>query len=421
METNAAVQTISDRLGRVLYIVRWTVIIGVLLESRLKFTSAELNRPEITAAALAMIALTVVATLTRREGVALARPSLVLAADMAFVSFVAYASDGLQSPFAPLYYIVVITAAVLSSTRAAIACAAVATIALLGMEAIESSGRLSDALIIDDVISTFPYLFLIAVIAGTLMDRVRALANAAAVLREDRARTESEMAIARRVQSAQLPTHLPQADGFELTTIYKPAREVGGDVYDFYPIEPRHMGIMVADVSGKGVPAALLVASTKYSIREHFSEDIAATVTDASAHISAVTTDDTFVTLTYGLLDAVSRKFTYVNAGGMPPMVVREGESEVAIYEYADPPVGIETKPSYSTRTIDLERGDTLVLYSDGLTDALSFGPEGIKRLSEILAEIKDLPLADWREELLRRIENPRHLDDVTVVAIRVK
>jgi serine phosphatase RsbU (regulator of sigma subunit) len=421
VEINAARQAVPGRLGRVLYIVRWVVIIGVLVESRLHFMTARLNRPEITAAALAVLVLTVVATFLWRRGAVLARPWLIVAADMAFGSLVVYASDGLQSPFAPLYYIVVITAAVIVSTRASVLCAAVATGALLGMETLQAHGALTDTLILDDVISTFPYLFLVAVIAGTLMDRVRALGNAAAALREQGVRTESEMAIARRVQSAQLPAHLPSTEGFELAAIYKPAREVGGDTYDFYPVEPERVGVMVADVSGKGVPAALLVASAKYAVREHFSSDLAMTIRDASAHVASVTGDDTFVTITYGLLDIPAREFRYVNAGGMPPIVIPKGASEVRVHDYSDPPVGIEQDPRYSARSIQLAPGDTLVLYSDGLTDALSFGAAGIEKLSALLTEINSLPLTEWREELLRRIDKPQHLDDVTVVAIRAK
>jgi serine phosphatase RsbU (regulator of sigma subunit) len=421
VETRAAATAVPDRLSRVLYIVRWVVILGVLLESRMSFAQVRLDRPQILYGALAMTVLTIVATLSWRRRAGFARPGLIVAADMAFVTLVVYESDGLQSPFAPLYYLVVITAAVIVNTRAAILCAAFATVALLAIEALEVSGRLSETLIIDDVISTFPYLFLIAVIAGTLMDRVRALSDAAAVLREDRARIEREMEIARQVQSAQLPAHLPEIEGLELTTVYKPAREVGGDTYDFYPVEPRRLGVMVADVSGKGIPAALLVGSAKYSVREHYCADLAEAIRDASAHIASVTGDDSFVTVTYGVLDLDSRTFTYVNAGGMPPMVVPRAATQAVVYEHTDPPLGIEAASCCSERTIALQPGDTLIIYSDGLTDALSFGAEGLEKLAALLVEIGDVPLDQWRDRLLERIDEPVHLDDVTVVAMRLK
>lgn len=420
MAKNTALQ-VPLRLGRVLYIIRWVVIIGLLFESRLLFTTARLHPDEITIAAGAMALLTLVATIGRKAHPSLMRPALIMIVDMIFVSLVVLASDGLQSPFAPLYYVVVITAAVLIGTRAAVLCAVTATAALLGMEAMQGHSALIGALVVDDVVSTFPYLFLIAVIVGTLMDRIRAMAETAARFRDERIRTESEMAIAQRVQSAQLPAHLPAVENMELTTIYKPAREVGGDTYDFYPIKLRRFGVMVADVSGKGVPAALLVASTKYAVREHYFADLAATLRDASAHISSVTGEDSFVTVTYGIMETATREFRYVNAGGMPPIVIKQGATEGLIFDHADPPIGIQEEPEYTVRTIQLEPGDTLVVYTDGLTDALSRGPAGVEKLAQVLVDINDLPLPQWRMELLRRIEDPIHLDDVTVVAVRAK
>lgn len=419
MKAASDTSAIPDRLGLFLYIVRWVVIIGVLVESRIGFTHARLNRAEIALAAVGMALLTMAASLNWRSFSQISRPAFVLASDLAFVSLIVYSSDGIQSPFYALYYIVVIEAAVAVSTRAALLSATVATAVLLLIEWNEKRGLLTEALIIDDVVRTFPYLFLIAAITGLLMDRVRALAETAAELRVESARSESEMVIARRVQNAQLPTHLPTLHGIEVTTVYEPAREVGGDAYDFYPVEPDRLGIMVADVSGKGVPAALLVASAKYAVREHFSEDLAATISDASAHIASVTGDDTFVTITYGVLATSSMQFRYVNAGGMPPMVVSKGASTAIIHDYADPPVGIDSGREYSVRTVELNAGDTLVLYTDGLTDALSSGATGIDRLAEVLVEINDLPLQQWREELTKHIAEPAHLDDVTVVAIR--
>lgn len=414
------IQDMPARLSRVLYGIRWVVIIGILLESRLEFTSSFLNRANIFAAALAMAALTLAVGLRPQLFAKAATPGLVLAADLAFVSAVVYESDGLQSPFYPLYYIVVITAAVTVSARAAGLTAAAATAILIGIEMSEGHRSLSETLVIDDVLRTFPYLFLISVISGALMDRIRALDETNAVLREDRARTESEMAIARQVQQAQLPAHLPQLQGLEIAAIYDPAREVGGDIYDFYPIEAHRVGVMVADVMGKGVPAALLVAGARYAVREHYSGDIAATIRGASEHIRSITGDETFVALTYGLLDLKSRQFRYVNAGGMPPIVVRGDGRDVATCDHSDLPVGIEPAPEYEERSVHLKPGDTLVLYTDGLTDALGGPVDGLSKLTQILSELGGLPLSEWRDELTKRMRKPERVDDLTAVAMRI-
>ncbi len=101
--------------------------------------------------------------------------------------------------------------------------------------------------------------------------------------------------------------------------------------------------------------------------------------------------------------------------------MVSRAASATTLHEHSDPPLGICDDADYCERVISLEPGDTLVLYTDGLVDALGFADEGIQRLCRELMEINDLPPAQWREELLRRIDKPRHLDDVTVVAIRAE
>lgn len=418
MASDLAVQAMP-RLARTLYAIRWFVILGVLAESQLKFLSAGWDRSDIAIAAAAMAALTLAAGVRSTVFGSQGTPKIVVLADIAFVTFVVYKSDGLQSPLYPLYYIVVITAAVLISTRAAVVTAFGASALLIAIELAESGGVIGADLLPDDIIRTFPYLFLIAIITGVMMDRIRVLGETTAALREATARTESELAVARQVQEAQLPAHVPEVEGIQIEAICSPAREVGGDIYDFYPIQDGLVGVMVADVCGKGVPAALLVASAKYSVREHYCPDLAQTIQGASAHISSVTRDETFVTMTYGVFDCKSGEFRYVNAGGMPPIVVTS-DGSVSLVSYADPPLGIGESYPYSEHRLPLNSGDTVILYTDGVSDALADDGDGVDRLVQLIGEIGCVPLPELRKRILAGLEPAAHVDDVTMVAVRL-
>lgn len=418
MASDSAVQAVP-RLARTLYAIRWLIILGVLAESQLKFLAAGWDTNDIVIAAAAMAALTLAAGVKSSLFGSPRTPGIIVLADIAFVSFVVYKSDGLQSPLYPLYYIVVITAAVLISTRAAVLTALGASVLLVGIELGEAGGFRGADLLPDDIIRTFPYLFLIAVITGLMMDRIRVLGETTAALRESTARTESELAVARQVQKSQLPAHVPEVEGIQIEAVCRPAREVGGDIYDFYPIQERLVGVMVADVCGKGVPAALLVASAKYSVREHYCRDLASTIQGASAHIYSVTRDDTFVTMTYGVFDIGAGEFRYVNAGGMPPILLRS-DGSVDVISYADPPLGIADSYTYSEHTVPLRDGDTVILYTDGVSDALADGGDGVDRLVALVRETGFVPLPELRQRILAGIEPAAHIDDVTLVAVRV-
>jgi sigma-B regulation protein RsbU (phosphoserine phosphatase) len=121
----------------------------------------------------------------------------------------------------------------------------------------------------------------------------------------------------------------------------------------------------------------------------------------------------------YGILTPASGEFRYVNAGQMPPIVVGQSGAIVS-HQQADVPAGIMTGGDYTVRRIQLQPGDTLVLYTDGLTDALARGGSGVEELEKFLAPLAGRDLSGWRDELERAIALPRHVDDVTLVAIRL-
>src|SRR5262245_35814522 len=185
-----------------------------------------------------------------------------------------------------------------------------------------------------------------------------------------------ELVQAQQVQLSLLPAQ-PDVPGYEFSAYYRPAREVGGDSYDFIPLPTRRLAITVGDVAGKGVPAALLMAKVSADAQFCFQleEDPAAALNRLNArlypHASAV---GRFVTFTAAVLDAESHAVTLVNAGHPPPLLYRPGTG--AVQEAlpggtAGLPLGVEKGEVYRAFRVGLQPGDCLILYSDGVTEAM--------------------------------------------------
>ncbi|MCE5313840.1 MAG: PP2C family protein-serine/threonine phosphatase [Armatimonadota bacterium] len=419
MEQGARPEAPPRRTRIGLYIIRWLAIVGVLIISQLRFTTEVVHSHQILLTVMAMALLTLVLSLISGGRIDSPVRAVNAIVDILFVSVIVYYSGGLSSPFYPLYYIALISTAVIYGTKGAVFGAlAIGSISLV-VQASLKRWALSDTLLVDDVVQTFPYLFLIALIAGALRDRLQALDEAASILRAERAATDREMEVARRVQQAQLPQEIPKIEGVEIAILYNPAQEVGGDLYDFYPVNEDRIGIAVADVAGKGVPAALLVSSAKYGLYEHFSENLAKMATDINHHLISVTTSESFVTLAYGILTIKTGEFRYINAGHMPPIVLK-ADGRTLCHSRSDIPLGIMESADYSEQTIHLEPGDVLILYSDGITDALE-SSGGLESLEAFLREVHGSDISTWGLRLTQRIGEPRHIDDMTMVALYMK
>lgn len=405
----------------ILYIVRWVIIIGVYLESRLQFTNARLDRVEIRIAVFVIAALTIAAHFIPENWVTKKISAFGAIVDIGFVTVVIFFSDGIQSPFYPLYYVTVISVASEFGSKGAITASFVITLLSLGAEIHDANGKITGFLVFEDVIKTIPYLFLVAIITGYLRDRIIELSRNTALLQAEHDAVEREMEIARKVERAQLPVRIPNRDNVEFVVFYRPANEIGGDSYDFYPVNDDSIGINIADASGKGVPAALLVTSTKYAIREHYSDNYSEMMHEINKDLISSTTADTFVTMIFGMLFTTTMELKFVNAGHMPPIVIKGGSGEIIKYEKVDPPLGIAEIDTYSEQSIKLNDGDTVVFYTDGITDALCSGICGYDEFEDFLLEIKDLPLENWNKHFAEKLSHPYHLDDATLLVVRVK
>lgn len=412
---------VARSVGRVLAAARWAIIGLVVLESELEFAAARIQRPEVVASALIIAAGTLLLWLGAGRFPGLRRPVLPNVADVLMVTLIVYFSDGIQSPFFPLFYIAVIATAATHGMLGGLLSAMAVTVLSLAVELADATRLPTEPLVLEDIVRTVPYLFLIGIITGALRDRVRSLADAAARLREEQARMQRDMETARHVQQAQIRADVPNLPWAEVSVLYEPALGVGGDLYDFYPVETDRFGVAVADVAGKGIPAALLVAAAKYSIRGHPSVNQSDLMRLANRDLLDVTTDETFATMVYGVLSQRSGEFLYVNAGHMPPAVVKAETGEVVFFEQSDPPLGILESATFVERCVRIEPGDVLVLYTDGVTDALASNGDGLDRFADFLRSVRDREPASWRDALLSAAANRRRIDDMTMVTVRLR
>ena len=241
---------------------------------------------------------------------------------------------------------------------------------------------------------------------------------------EERARMEQELQTAQYIQRALLPKDVPALPGWQLMPFYRPAREVGGDLYDFIPFEDGRLGIVIGDVTDKGIPAALIMATTCTMLRT------AALATDSPGEVLARVNDllyagtpsRMFVTCFYAILDPYSGRLHYANAGQDLPY--RRQADEVRELRARGMPLGLMPAMVYEEQEVILAPGEYILFYSDGLVEAHNPGREmfGFPRLKTLLAEHADwASLIDYLLNELRCFtgEAWEQEDDVTLVALQ--
>ncbi|GAB4539182.1 MAG: hypothetical protein Fur002_03830 [Anaerolineales bacterium] len=241
-----------------------------------------------------------------------------------------------------------------------------------------------------------------------------------------RERLETEVSLARQIQQTFIPQTLPEHESWQMAARWRTARQVGGDFYDVIQLPDDKFGIFIADVSDKGMPAALFMALTRTLVRAAVFEQ--ASPAEALRRVNDQLLPDTqqgmFVTAVYGVLDAASGTFTYVNAGHNPPLWVK-AHGEVEKLTRTGIALGATEQPRIEQRVITLNVGDTLLLYTDGLTEA--FSPEGelfgddrlAAALQSIQTKTADEVLSHVEECLNEFIESNLLGDDLTMLAIR--
>ncbi len=205
----------------------------------------------------------------------------------------------------------------------------------------------------------------------------------------ERERFEHELRVAQRIQQALLPKELPLLDDWDIVPYYQPAREVGGDFYDFLPLPDRSVGVIIGDVSGKGVAAALVMANTQSVLRAvaQGSSTPGELLAQVNEVLLAYIPPNMFVTCFCGILDPESGRLTYANAGHNSPL--RQHEGKATDLRATGMPLGLMSGMYYEDKETVLLPGDGVLFYSDGLMEA--HNPEremlGSSRLKELVKE----------------------------------
>jgi serine phosphatase RsbU (regulator of sigma subunit)/predicted ester cyclase len=241
----------------------------------------------------------------------------------------------------------------------------------------------------------------------------------------ERERVEQELSVAQRIQHALLPRELPELEGWNIAYDYRPAREVGGDFYDFLPLSEGRLGIIIGDVSGKGIPAALVMANTQSVLRAIARRgDVAPgqVLAEANEVLFTYLPPNMFATCFYAVLDPTEGRLRYANAGHNLPCCWREGVATEL--RASGMPLGLMPAMNYEEKERTLAPGDGVLLYSDGLIEAHDPQREmfGTSRMVEfvgansgkatlidsLLAELKQFAGEGWEQE-----------DDITLLTLQ--
>ncbi len=242
-----------------------------------------------------------------------------------------------------------------------------------------------------------------------------------------RAGLERDLKLAHQVQISFLPKKPPQLAGYQFYAHYESAQEVGGDYYDFIPLPGPRLGVMLGDVAGKGVPAALLMAKVSSDARfcALTEPDLAQAVYKLNEQMQEAGMLDRFVTLSAGLLDPVAHRLTFVNAGHMPPLIYRHmsGKIEEAVTrDQTGFPLGVADGVPYDAVTLVLNPGDLVVIFTDGITEAPNKHGEQFEEGARVQAAMLAGPVTaeDVGKRLLAAVKQHtlgcKQHDDITVV-----
>jgi sigma-B regulation protein RsbU (phosphoserine phosphatase) len=253
-------------------------------------------------------------------------------------------------------------------------------------------------------------------------------------VQREKQRLDDELRIARDIQKSLLPVQPPKIDGLGVADLCEPAREVGGDYYDFFEVGPRQLGVLVADVSGKGTSAALYMAELKglmlaLSQGERSPRRL---LIDVNRRLAAHLDNRSFITMTYAVLDLEHRTLTSARAGHPPVIVAANGSNEVImssgmVLGLRLPGAGDRFEEILEEHTRPISPGDVIVLYTDGITEAMDRDGElfGDDALAKVVSANSRLDAAGIRERVLREVKafvgDAEQHDDMTMVVLKIR
>jgi serine phosphatase RsbU (regulator of sigma subunit) len=244
-----------------------------------------------------------------------------------------------------------------------------------------------------------------------------------------------EMEIASEVQRRLLPSRPPDYPGLDLDFVYRPARQLSGDYYDFIPLNSHLVAIAIGDVSGKGLPSALLMASLQSLVRTNLAMregKLSRFADELNELLYDQTTDERYATLFLAIVDTRSMLLSYLNAGHNPPLLFRKWtlskqQSASDVLDKGGPPLGMFPRSQYQCGQILLQEGDVLVFYTDGITDAVNqqLAQFSEERLEESIGQSRSLSAAEICQRIREHLQTftgaMPQWDDITLVVVKVK
>ena len=277
--------------------------------------------------------------------------------------------------------------------------------------------------ILDNLTTVLCFTFVVYFVQRYIEQR-EALAR---TIQQQRDRLLEDLELAAQVQRLFLPVGKPAIAGLEIAGMMQPARSVSGDYYDYIPIDPLTIQIVVADVAGKGVPAALLMSATAAVMQLEANRDrnMLELVGRLDKEISSVSDGERYVTLLLAEIDARKRIVRYVNCGHNPALLFRAKTDTITCMDSSCPPIGMFSEKPCELASVDLIAGDVMVFYTDGVTEAQNqLGEEfGMERLSAVVRRGSSMSAEDLMNDILHSAANfcseVGFHDDVTILVVK--
>jgi sigma-B regulation protein RsbU (phosphoserine phosphatase) len=241
-------------------------------------------------------------------------------------------------------------------------------------------------------------------------------------------RMQQELAMARKIQLSLLPKETPETKNLEISSFFNPADEVGGDYYEYFPLDNDQIGIVLADVSGHGASAALVMTMVKGILHSitHIFESTDKILSEMNSIISPIIPREMFVTMMFLVFDLKKRILRYSNAGHNPLLLYDNRKKNCQMVELRGPALGLTKLSTYKEKTMKLNRGDLFLIYTDGVTEAFNKNGEMfeetklVQAVEEVASENSENVIEHVKKKLQQFTNDAPQSDDVAMIAVKI-
>ncbi len=290
-------------------------------------------------------------------------------------------------------------------------------------------GQLTSVLVLGEKVSGYKYTVEDVNLLATMANQLAVAITNARLYQDalDKQKLEEELNVARQIQRNLLPRTLPTGPYFEVAAFSQPSRQVGGDFYDFFDLPGQRLGLVIADVSGKGLGAALLVSQLQAILKSEVRNrrSIAESIGNTNTFVTEITSAEQFATMVYAELDPAAGALTYANAGHNYPIVVRRDGSHARL-ESGGLVLGVIPDVAYEVSTLSIQSGDVIFLFTDGLSDLEAPDGDGFgeERIVEMVIQNRHLTPERLAQEVVRHATEfsagELGFDDLTFVVLKI-